>query len=901
MGPYEILAPIGAGGMGEVYQARDTRLERIVAIKVLAAALTADPRFRERFDREARVISRFNHPNICTLHDVGDHAGSGYLVLELLEGETLTERLARARGRGLPMPEALALAVQIADALEAAHEKGIVHRDLKPGNIKITPGGVAKVLDFGLATYEASGASADEIPASADQPTQTPTLMNSRTQSGTILGTVGYMSPEQARGLPVDKRTDIWAFGCVLHEMLTGRAPFKGETNSDALAVILESDPDWNRLPPATPPSVRRLLERCLAKDPRQRLRDVGDARLELSEALASPATAPPDTSRHAKARLGAGWIAALTAAAAIVTGVVVWNLKPRVTPAQPGAGSVARLVVAPAPTAPLAVNASPIALSPDGRRIAFVAGSGSRQQIYVQDLDQFSSTPVAGTEGGGGPFFSPDGQWLGFFADGKLKKVLRSGGAPLTITEEATVTGIAEARWEADGTILYTPTLGAGVWRVSSIGGTPTAITKLVETDGGHRWPQLLPGGKELLFSVTGSRDAQAYAQSLDTGKRRPLVKGSGVTYLPTGHLVYVQAGTLMAVPFDPVRLEVTGMPVVVLSGIREMTRLRNSTVANLVPQVAFSNAGTLAYVPASPASGQHALTWVDHSGIERPSGASGGTYFQPRISPDGRRVAVTVRGEHDDVWLYDLTRETWNRFTSDGNNAFPVWTPDGRRLTFVSDKAGLDNMYWKTPYGGREERLLVSDQPNYPFSWSRDGTLMFVAPSVRGAQDILMLRADQNPKPTAFLATPFAEGAPTFSPDGRWLAYVSNDSGRNQVYVRPYPGPGESLTISTEGGNEPVWAKSGRELFYRSGDAMMAVDFTSTPTLAIGKPRRLFEGPYELSSSLWPDYDVAADGRFLMVKPINRNETPAQIYVVLNWFEELKRLAPTPLSGQP
>ena len=545
----------------------------------------------------------------------------------------------------------------------------------------------------------------------------------------------------------------------------------------------------------------------------------------------------------------------------------------------------------------PLAVDAAQIAVSPDGRSVAYVAGRGSHTQIYVRDLNQFNSTPIPGTEGGSNPFFSPDSQWLGFSASGRLMKVLRKGGTPVTVSEvSGVVTWQSAPKWEVDDTILFTPTVGAGIWRVAAGGGTPTAVTSLTGSESSHRWPQLLPGGKALLFSAfTGSDEAQVYIQPLGDGPRRPLFKGSGATFLPTGHLAYVQAGTLMAVPFDAARLEVRGPPVAVLSGIMEMNRLRNSGLGNQAPQVSFSAAGTLAYVPAGTPK-QTTLVWVDRTGVETPTKASGGAYYQPRISPDGQRVAVTVRGaDHDDVWMYDLTRETWSRFTSTGNNAFPLWAPDGRTLTYVSDKNSLDNMYRRSLDGGAEERLLTSDRPNYPFSWSRDGVLMFVSISLRSAQDLWILRTGAERKATPFLETPFVEGAPALSPDGRWVAYVSGESGRSEIHVMPFLGSGEKLTISTEGGNEPVWSRNGRELFYRSGDAMMAVEVTTSPLLSAGRPRRLFERPYEVSHALWPDYDVSTDGqRFLLVKAIESFDAPAQINVVLDWSDELKRLVP-------
>jgi serine/threonine protein kinase len=939
LGSYEIVALLGRGGMGEVYRARDVDLGRDVAIKILPEMWLTDPDRRARFDREARVLASLNHPHIGAIYGIAESSGVRALVLELVEGQTLSERLAgagrsnqpsprlrrsaessaKAEGhpltdaggrpdahiemsserhgarRALSVPEALTIARQIADALDAAHEKGIIHRDLKPANIKITPDGVVKVLDFGLATHQvgSAGGSDEAMPGELGLGTQIVTL--SGTRPGAILGTVGYMSPEQARGHAVDKRADIWAFGCVLFEALTGGRAFARDSMSDTLVAILERDPEWKALPTTTPVTVRRLIERCLSKDPKQRLRDIGDAKLEIDEALASPDTAPAESVRRTTVQTSAPWIAAI-AVTAIASGIIAWGLKPRTSSER--SNSVERVVIVPPPAAPLAVDASPIALSPDGRAVAYVAGRGMTRQIYVRDLDQFASVPIPGTEGGRSPFFSPDGQWIGFASAGKLRKVLRRGGTPLTISDAAGMYSTSsEPRWEADDTIIFTPSLGAGIFRVSAAGGgTPSVVTTLAEGESSHRWPQLLPGGKALLFSVTRSGDTQVQVQSLETGQRKTLASGAAAAYLPTGHLAYFQASTLMAVPFDPVRLETKGTPMVVLSGVMEMPSLRNSAVPSF-PHVSFSAAGALAYVPASPRPRQNALTWVDRTGAETPTGASGGTYFQPRVSPDGRRLAVTVRGpEHDDVWLYDLSRQAWTRFTSQGSSAFPVWSPDGRALTYTSSRTGRDNMYRRAlDGGGPEEHLLVSDRPNYPFSFSPDGTLTFVEVSIPTAQDIWFLGAGEK-KASSLVETPFAEGAPAFSPDGRLLAYVSNESGRNEIYVRPFRGAGEKVTISTEGGNETIWSRNGRELFYRSGDAMMAVDITMTPALSVGRPRRLFAKRYELSLALWPNYDVTPNGqRFLMVKRVDEDEDPAQINVVLNWLNELRQLVPT------
>jgi eukaryotic-like serine/threonine-protein kinase len=890
-GSYEILAPLGAGGMGEVYRAHDATLGRDVAIKILPDTWLADPDRLARFDREARVLAALNHPHIGSIYSVDTAAGVRALVLELVEGPTLDEYLKQRTPKGSSpgWQQPLRIARQVADALEAAHEKGIVHRDLKPANIKLTPEGVVKVLDFGLSTHAAGRSAADP-----SEPPDSQQTLSRATQSGVILGTAAYMSPEQARGQTVDKRTDIWAFGCLLFEILSRRAPFPGNTIADTLASVLEREPNWALLPDDTPPAVRRLIARCLVKDPRERLRDIGDARLEIDSALAHPNA--QEASPTPRGGMSARHWLATTIAAAAAAALLVWTFAPRTTTIAPVGGLVARLTIVPASDEPLAIDAPALAISPDGRHLAYVAGRGSHQTIYVHDIDRFGSRQLSGTDGASSPFFSPDGQWIGYIANGKLRKVLASGGPPQTIAEATqAVNNFAVGSWESDDTILFTPTIGVGIFRMPAAGGVANAVTTLKESESNHRWPQLLPDGKTLLFSVTTGSDSQAYVQSLASGERRPMLRGAGARYVPTGHLVYVQAGTLMAVPFDLGRLKVTGAPVAVLSGVMQVARLRTGSANNTVPQISFSSSGTMAYVPAGSRPPQSALVWVNRQGMEQPAGESRGMYFQPRLSPDGRRAAVTVVGEdHDDIWLYDLARETWSRFTSEGNNGFSVWTPDGRRLTYVSDRAGRENIYWKPLDGsGPDERLRVDDRSAFPFSWTRDGILAYVRVHPQTLQDIWMLRLDRRDKPDAFLETPYGEGAPMFSPDGRWVAYASSESGRNEIYIRPFGGAGEKITVSTDGGNEPVWSRDGRELFYRNGDAMMSVSISAGATLNTGRPQRLFERPYERTLALWPNYDVAPDGqRFLMVKTIDAGETPAQINVVLNWFEELKRV---------
>ena len=886
LGPYEVGTQIGAGGMGEVYRATDTNLKRPVALKVLPTEVGADADRLVRFQREAELLASLSHPNIAAIYGLEQSADGTALVMELVEGPTLAERIAHG---AIPLAEALPLAAQIAEALEAAHEAGVVHRDLKPANVKLRPDGLVKVLDFGIAK------ALDHVPGHGAGLSESKVMTaQAATEAGTILGTAPYMSPEQASGRAVDKRTDIWAFGCVLFEMLTGAGPFTRNTTPETLAAILEREPDWGGLPPATPGAVRRLLKRCLVKDPRRRLRDIGDARADLVEAPEEAATRPTSAGRGAAFRLAA--VAVLAAAAA---GLFVWNLRPGLPPGAPPSSSIARLVLAAPPGEAIASDRMAIAISPDGRHVAYVAGRDNRRQIYLRNIDEFDNTPLPDTEGADSPFFSPDGEWIGFGAGGRLRKVRLTGGPAQTITETVqTVSAFGFASWERDDSIYFTPTPGAGIWRVPSAGGTPTAVTTLLETENSHRWAQLLPGGRTLLFSATTAANSRSHAQSLDSGERKPLLEGVGTRYLPTGHLVYVEGGTLMAAPFDLNRLEVTGRPVAVLSGFLQPSALRNSTVTGFVPHIAFSDAGTITYLPANARPERNALVWVNRAGVEQPTGASGSLYSQPRLSPDGRRVAVTISGdEHDDVWLYDLGREAWSRFTSEGNSAFPLWTRDGRRLTYASDKGGPDNMYSKALDGsGSEERILASDRANYPFAWTADGRLIFVMPDPIRLQDIMVLRPGENTDPTPVLATQFGEGAPALSPDGRWLAYVSNESGRNEVHVRPFADSGERVTISIDGGNEPVWSPDGHELFYRSGDAMMAVDVSANPEFVAGRPRPLFEGSHERTLALWPNYDVSRDGqRFLMVKAIDEGrQGSTQINVVLNWHEELKRLVP-------
>jgi Tol biopolymer transport system component len=880
LGSYKVLSLLGAGGMGEVYEAHDSKLGRKVAIKVLPAAFVNDPERLSRFQREARMLAVLNHPNIATIHGLEESGGVHYLVMELVLGETLAERVSAGP---LEVDQTLRICGQVAEALEAAHEKGVIHRDLKPANVKVTPEGRVKVLDFGLAKAFAGDGGQDLSHA--------PTLTTVGTEEGRILGTPAYMSPEQARGKPVDKRTDIWGFGCLLYELLTGRPIFRGETLSDTLAAVLGQEPHWRALPAETPAKVSDLLRRCLQKDPRERLHDIADARIEIEETLTASATVVPIASTTGRAsgwRHRIPWAIAFVIGAVLVTTAVWFFHRTPPTAQQP----VSRFAITlPAGQQLAGLDDGPaVALSPDGTHLAYVVQQGGSQQLYLRSLDGFEAKPVPNTEGAVNPFFSPDGQWLGFIAGGKLKKVSINGGAALTL-EDAETAGLS---WNSHGMVAFTHSQNSGLLLVSDAGGTSQPLTRLEKGEVAHRWPEFLPDGKEVLFavgtSVSNWTNAQVAVQSVGTGKRRNLIQGGmQPRYAPSGHLVYAQGGRLMAVPFDPQRLEVTGAAVPVVDGVLQSPYYGDA-------QYSLSTTGSLVYVPAALQATQRTLVWVSRNGAEQPLAAPARPYRNPALSPDGLRVAVQI-GLEPQLWLYDFSRETLNPFTFGRNGATAVWTPDGKRIAFLSYKDGPPNLFWQLANGsGGLERLTTSERSQIPRSWSPDGQLLaFTQEGVTTGLDIWVLRlGDRKAQP--FLQTPANESVPQFSPDGHWLAYVSDESGRPEIYVQPYPGPGGKYQISTEGGKEPVWNRNGRELFYRSGDKMMAVEIATHPNFVAGKPRMLFEGPYLATPQTSPYYDVAPDGRrFLMLKPTGQAQTaPTQINVVLNWFEELKRRVP-------
>jgi len=882
LGPYEIQSALGAGGMGEVYRARDTRLERTVAIKIVPAHLSQNADAVERFHREARAISSLSHPNICHLYDVGDQDGTSYLVMEYLEGETLADRL---RKGPLPLEQVFKVGAEICDGLEKAHRSGVVHRDLKPSNIMLTKSG-AKLMDFGLAKVPVAVVGAG---SSADSLT---TVSRPLTAGGMIIGTFQYMPPEQVEGKEADPRSDVFSLGAVLYEMVTGKRAFEGKTTASTMAAILAADPQpISTIQPMSPPALEQVTRACLAKDPDERLQTAHDVKLQLkwiAEGGCKVAPLPGVGMRNVS-----GWRVLVLCLGTLLLGAAIaslapWNLKP--TPARP----VSRFVIMLPPGQRLTGLDQPaLALSPDGVHLAYVATQGSAQQLYLRTMDSLGARPIPGTDGATAPFFSPDGQWLGFFASGKLKKVSVSGGAALTLGDALQPRG---ASLGSLGLIAFAPSWASTIQQVPDAGGTSQALTHFTKGENSHRWPEFLPGGKAVLFSaaMTSSTwvNPQVAVHSTATGERRNLVQlGTQPRYALSGHLLYAQAGTLMAAPFDPQRLALTGAAVPVVEGVLQ------SAISGAA-QYSLSSTGSLAYVPGSMQADQRKLVWVTRNGAEQPIAAPARAYRIPRLSPDGRRVVVAIDEEGAQTWLYDLSRDTLTRLTFGGTvNQAPVWSPDGKRVVFQSNREGPLNVFLQLADGsGGLERLTTGPSPAAN-SWSSDGQLLaFVNVDPANGWDIWVLRLSDH-KAQPFLQTASNESAPRFSPDGHWLAYASDETGHSEVYVQPYPGPGGRWQISADGGTEPAWNPNGRELFYRSGRKMMAVEIATQPGFTAGKPRVLFEGDYLPTPLQFPNYDVSQDGqRFLMLKPSEQEAAaPTQINVVLNWFEELKRLVPS------
>jgi eukaryotic-like serine/threonine-protein kinase len=882
LGPYEIQAPLGAGGMGEVYRARDARLERSVAIKILPKEMSNDPVRQQRFAREAKTISSLNHPNICALYDVGEHNDQQFLVMEYLEGETLAQRLERG---ALPLEQTLRIAIEVTDALDRAHRQKIVHRDLKPGNIMLTKS-VAKLLDFGLVRLCAEPAPMTTVLTEMAGETRDAKLTN----EGVIVGTFQYMAPEQLEGREADSRTDLFAMGAVLYEMVTGRPAFAGRSKASLIAAILTSEPaPFGQTQRLVPPALERAVKHCLAKDPDERWQSAADLRDELrwiaTGGSAAGVVAAPVATRRKPERLA--WSLAL--AFALAAALAWWQLaRERRSPPPP-----LRLSILLPTTEALGFSRdrAAIAISPDGKQLAYTARQGDTSQLYLRALDRLEPAPVPGSEGAYIPFFSPDSHWVGFFAQGKLKKAAIAGGVPQDICSAGDGIG---ASWGADDMIYFTPLWTKGIWRVPAGGGQAELVIapEPGKSERSYLWPEVLPGGKAVLFTAWtgGSFDgAHIVALRLDTHERRTVIEGGTYArYLPTGHLVYARGAELLAVPFDAQRLEVRGTPVPVLDGLMTGASAGDADFG-------FSQNGTLLYVPGGLRRSEYALVWVDQKATVRPMSGRERSFEVPRLSPDGLHVAVVIAGSTYDIWLYDVARDTLTRLTFGGDDNYPVWSPDGKRIAFNSTRDGPANLYLTAADGsGTVERLTASEYSQYPGSWSPDGKFLAYTEEAHPhtGDDIWLLPLQGDRKPQPLLQTPFDEWQPRFSPDGRWLAYASNESGSAEVYVQPFPSLGAKWKISTDGGIEPLWAPTGRELFYRNGDKMMAVSLETRPAFAVSKSRLVFEAPYAHISSDIPNYDVAPDGQqFLMVQENRQKATVTKLNVVLNWFEELKQ----------
>ena len=876
---YEVLALLGVGGMGEVYRARDGKLGRDVAIKILPGLFTTDPERRARFDREARLLASLNHPHIGGIFGLEAIDGTPALVLELVDGDTLDERIARGP---IPIGEALNIARQIAEALEAAHENGIVHRDLKPVNIKITAAGVVKVLDFGLAKEVVGGTTSRDL-------SHPPTFAVNGSRDGVILGTAPYMSPEQARGKPVDKRTDIWAFGCVLYELLTGRVAFAGDTSSDTIAAILEREPEWSAL--QMPAGLRRVLQRCLEKDPRRRLHDIADARIEIEDVLSgadgSLTDAAAVTARRLPVRLQWAMAGVVTL---VVVGALTWNLR-TARQAQAAPPRISRLTMASSGTAALGVarNRS-LAITPDGTRVVYV---GANNQLFVRPLDGLDATAILT---GAAPlqwvFVSPDGQWVGFAEARQLKRVAITGGPAAMIAVTDLTIG---ATWAPDDTIIFaTSDPATGLRRVSAGGGDITVLTRPARAQGerDHLWPEILPGGRAVLFTITATTGGLAAAQvavlDLASGTHKVLVQGgTHAHYVPSGHLVYTAEGTLRAVLFDLTRLKTRGTPVTVLPHVK--------TTPEGASDFVVAADGTLAYVdaPNATSSAARTLVWVDRQGREEALAAPPRPYFHPRVSPDGTQVAVAIEDQENDIWGWDLARRTLDRLTFDPAPDFaPLWTPDGRRLIFFSGREHGGDLFWEPADGsGSAERLSAGGPPS---GVTPDGIHVLFAAN----RDLMMVALDGTRRVQPLLQTPFVERNGIVSPDGGWLAYESDRSGRFEIYVAPFPAASSGQwLISTAGGTRPLWAPSGAELFYVAPDgALMTARVNPRGgRWSSASPVKILEGRYATGGLRdRRNYDVSADGRrFLMVKEPANQDAP-RLVVVQNWFEELKRLVP-------
>ncbi len=899
---YKVTSKLGEGGMGEVWRAEDTKLGRDVALKVLPDGFAQDPERLARFEREARVLASLSHPNIAGIHGLEEIDGKRFLVMELVEGQTLAEHIQRGP---MPIEEVVRIARQIAEAVEAAHEKGVVHRDLKPANVNIMPDGTVKVLDFGLAKALVGD------PMSGGNVNQdlslSPTMTQAMTGMGVLLGTAGYMSPEQARGQPVDRRADIWAFGCILYEMLSGRKLFTGETATDVIGAVVHKEPDIDELSSKVPKRIRLLLERCLQKDANRRLQSIGDARIALQEWQENPEAEEAvvaDTARRPPWLVAAGVVAGLVLGAVLGTTLLGGKNEPE---------QLRRFEINVSEQGLFSRLGSGIEVSADGSKIAYTTGSeGQIQGLVLRPLDRFQETVLASGEGATGPyhpFFSPNGDWLGFVTPRELKKISASGGAPITLTQVDRSRG---ASWGPDGTIVFARSVFSPLSLISAAGGDPRPLTELDEAAGEttHRWPQWLPGGKAVLFSSLAEGGQFIFENGaievvvVETGERKVVHRGGYYPrYVPTGHILYVHEGTLFALPFDVKKLEVTGSQMPVLEGLE-------TNAGQGSAQYAVSDTGLLVYLEGGNELEPFPIVWTDSEGEVETLWAEPGIYGSPQLSPDGDRLAVSVlRGQNWDVWVYDLERDVATRITfGKAYDADPVWSPDGRWIAYEGEVDGVDGIFRKRTDGtGDAEMLLEPGKHVFPAprSWSPDGKFIAIQSSGEGGQtDIWVLPLDETGggEPELFTSTAFTEMGPSFSPDGRWLAYSSTETGRSEVFVATFPPGGGKWQVSDGGGTQARWSGDGRELFFRTDAGIMSVKVSSEgSSFRASRPEIVFEGNFLgglqgvlLPGFNFPDYDVSADGkRFVMFQGTTEGALATEAKIVLGWFEELRRLA--------